>query len=143
MGERQARGSAPSTQRIRSKSWESIGRTGSLIARKASTHVSKARFARTYSALRGQLPPLWWKPPNRRWTKLKQQKSGQGEGTFRKRADGRWEARLRVGTQDGKRRRISVYGRTRAEVRDRLAKLQHDRARSLPVSTVKHSLAEF
>lgn len=42
-------------------------------------------------------------------------KRGQHEGNIYRRADGRWEARLRVGYRDGKRARKSVFGRTRAE----------------------------
>ena len=41
---------------------------------------------------------------------------GRGEGTFRRRADGRWEGRWREGDT-----RLSAYGRTRAEAKQRLA----------------------
>ncbi len=43
-------------------------------------------------------------------------KRGQHEGNIYHRADGRWEARLRVGYRNGKRARRSVFGKTRAEV---------------------------
>ncbi|AWN24261.1 hypothetical protein DKM44_14345 [Deinococcus irradiatisoli] len=48
-------------------------------------------------------------------------KKGNGEGTITKRKDGRWEARLTHGRRaDGRPRRITVYGKTRKEVADRL-----------------------
>jgi len=48
---------------------------------------------------------------------------GRGEGTIVKRKDGRWEARLTVGRDPstGKLKRISFYGRTRAEAAEKLA----------------------
>ena len=45
-------------------------------------------------------------------------KRANGEGTIRKRADGSWEARYMV---DGKRH--SIYGRTQAEARTKLAEV--------------------
>lgn len=51
---------------------------------------------------------------------------GNGEGTIssRKRPDGRWEAKMTHGRlPNGKPRRITVYGRTRKEVADKLAVL--------------------
>lgn len=52
---------------------------------------------------------------------------GHGEGTIRRRPDGRWEARVTVGLDEhGKQRRRSVYGRTRAEVAEKLARAQGD-----------------
>lgn len=47
---------------------------------------------------------------------------GNGEGSIRKRTDGKWEARYTAGhTPDGKQQRKSVYGRTRAEVAQKLS----------------------
>ena len=51
----------------------------------------------------------------------KSKKKGQGEGNIRQRSDGRWEARYTYGRDDdGKQVQRSVYGKTRAEVRDKL-----------------------
>ena len=49
---------------------------------------------------------------------------GNGEGSIRKRADGRWEGRYTVGTDyaTGKRIVKSIFGKSQAEVRDRLRK---------------------
>lgn len=49
---------------------------------------------------------------------------GHGEGSIVKRADGRWEGRLDLGWDAGRRQRKSVYGRTRVEVVDKLRRAQ-------------------
>ena len=45
---------------------------------------------------------------------------GNGEGSIRKRADGRWEGRYTVGTDyaTGKRIVKSIFGKSQSEVRD-------------------------
>jgi integrase len=53
-------------------------------------------------------------------------KRGNGEGTYKKRKDGRWEAQYSVYTPSGAKRK-SVYGRTKAEVGVKLRKVQADR----------------
>jgi integrase len=53
---------------------------------------------------------------------------GHGEGSIRKRADGRWEATIDLGFDDGKRKRLSVYARTRREVVDKLDELRGQRS---------------
>ena len=45
---------------------------------------------------------------------------GRGEGGITKRSDGRWMAQADLGWQDGKRRRKTLYGRTKREVQDKL-----------------------
>lgn len=47
---------------------------------------------------------------------------GRGEGSIVQRADGRWMARVDLGWQDGRRRRKTYYGRTRADVAAKLTK---------------------
>jgi len=49
---------------------------------------------------------------------------GHGEGAIYQRADGRWVGAVDLGWDDGKRRRRVLYGRTRAEVRERIRDLQ-------------------
>src|SRR5215218_7819073 len=51
---------------------------------------------------------------------------GNGEGTITRRKDGRWEARYYVPTLNGTKRKI-IYGKTQAEVRDKLTKALSDR----------------
>ena len=50
-----------------------------------------------------------------------------GEGSIRRRADGRWEARAYVLTPDGREVRRSVYGHSWDEVHSALTRLQADR----------------
>jgi integrase len=52
---------------------------------------------------------------------------GNGEGTITRRKDGRWEGRYYVPTENGPRRK-AIYGKTRAEVSDKLTKALSDRA---------------
>jgi integrase len=49
-----------------------------------------------------------------------------GEGTITRRKDGRWEARYYVPTVNGTKRK-TIYGKTQAEVRDKLTKALSDR----------------
>src|ERR687898_3560563 len=51
---------------------------------------------------------------------------GNGEGTITRRKDGRWEARHYVPTVNGTKRK-TIYGKTQAEVRDKLTKALSDR----------------
>jgi hypothetical protein len=46
---------------------------------------------------------------------------GEGSVSTHKRKDGRWEARIDLGWQGGKRRYKSFYGVTKAEASDKLA----------------------
>lgn len=57
-----------------------------------------------------------------------------GEGSIRRRPDGRWEGRLTLGMVDGKQRRVSVYGKTKAEVVAQMDRLRTERlAGALPL----------
>lgn len=59
---------------------------------------------------------------------------GHGEGSIRRRDENRWEARLYVASRDGGRRRVSIYGRTRAEVQRKLREVQQEYERgALPI----------
>jgi integrase len=55
----------------------------------------------------------------------------RGEGAVTQLPDGRWQARLDLGWQHGKRVRKAFYGRTRREVLDRLLRARADLARGL------------
>ena len=57
---------------------------------------------------------------------------GRGEGGITKRNDGRWMGQADLGWQDGKRRRKTVYGRTKGEVQDKLRETLHRKAHGLP-----------
>jgi integrase len=58
---------------------------------------------------------------------------GHGEGLIRKRSDGRWEGRLDTGQYGEGRQRKSVYGRTRADVVDKLRQARAVVDQGLPV----------
>lgn len=62
-----------------------------------------------------------------------------GEGSIRKRADGRWEARLSLA--NGKRR--SFFGKTQREVQQKLLKARHDQANGLLVSGPDQTVGQF
>ncbi len=70
-------------------------------------------------------------------------KRGQGEGTIRKRADGRWEALLSLGIVDGKPKRKSFYGKTRKEVADKLVAAQRELQQGGMVVTERQTVAQF
>ncbi|MEO2089760.1 MAG: site-specific integrase, partial [Gemmataceae bacterium] len=60
---------------------------------------------------------------------MARKKRGRGEGLIRQRTDGSWEARVSLGYDtDGKRQQRSVYGKTKADVQEKLRKLQNDAA---------------
>ncbi len=54
-----------------------------------------------------------------------------GEGSIFRRQDGRWAASLYVVTTKGRRKRTTLYGRTRAEVREKMTALQRDMDRGV------------
>lgn len=58
--------------------------------------------------------------------KPRKSKSANGAGGIRRRSDGRYEARLVIGYQDnGKPKRISIYGATEKEVRRKLTETKY------------------
>ncbi len=64
---------------------------------------------------------------------------GHGEGTITQRADGRWEARISLPA--GKRK--TLYGKTRKDVRDKLAAAQRDLANGLTPANNRQQLGPF
>ncbi|MBE3597256.1 MAG: site-specific integrase [Limnochordaceae bacterium] len=69
---------------------------------------------------------------------------GNGEGTIYRRKDGMWAAQIVVGRKpDGRLDRRSVYGKTRAEVAEKLAKLQTARSMGSVPKPTKLSVAEY
>ena len=53
---------------------------------------------------------------------MAKRKRVSGEGTYKKRKDGRWEAQYTVYTPSGTKRK-SVYGRTKQELAEKLRKI--------------------
>lgn len=71
-------------------------------------------------------------------------KRGNGEGSFRQRPDGRWEARLMVtDPATGQRRRLTWYGKTRTEVRAKLDEARRRHDQHLPVKDAALTVAEW
>jgi integrase len=68
---------------------------------------------------------------------------GYKDGGIRKRSDGRWEGTADVGVYGTGRRRKYVYGRTRAEVVEKLRSVQRTVTEGLPVIDERTTLAKF
>jgi integrase len=66
---------------------------------------------------------------------------GNGEGSIRKRNDGRWEGRYSVQTPDGPKQK-TVYGKTRKEVSDRLTEAMAGRNKGLVFDAGKVTVGE-
>ena len=64
-----------------------------------------------------------------------------GEGTYKKRKDGRWEAQYTVYTPYGTKRK-SVYGRTKQEVAEKLRKAVSERDSGLAFDAVNRGRRE-
>ena len=64
---------------------------------------------------------------------------GNGEGSIYRRKDGRWEAKY---TAEGAKRRV-LYGKTRKEVADKLAKALADRASGYTFDTENMTVGEY
>jgi integrase len=67
---------------------------------------------------------------------------GNGEGSITRRKDGRWEARYTAQTASGPKRRV-IYGRTRKEVADKLARVLADCASGLVFDDEGMTVAEY
>jgi integrase len=69
-------------------------------------------------------------------------KRGHGEGTIFERPDGRWVASVSLGYVDGKRKRKTIYGKTRKEVAGELTKILREQQLGGPQGS-KQTLAEW
>ena len=68
---------------------------------------------------------------------------GNGEGTIYRRKDGTWAAQITMGRKpDGRLDRRTVYGKTRAEVAEKLAKLQAARSSGTLAPPTKLTVGE-
>jgi integrase len=67
---------------------------------------------------------------------------GNGEGTISRRKDGRWEGRYYVSTEDGPKRKV-IYGKTRAEVSEKLTKALSDRANGIVYDNENITIGEY
>ncbi len=67
---------------------------------------------------------------------------GNGEGTITRRKDGRWEGKYTVYTAEGPKRR-ALYGKTRKEVADKLARALADRASGYTFDAENMTVGEY
>jgi integrase len=74
---------------------------------------------------------------------VKEKRRGKGEGTIYQRPDGSWCAIVNHGVVDGKRRRTSLYGKTRKEVVAKLRKLQLETHQGLVADGPKQTVAQY
>jgi integrase len=65
-----------------------------------------------------------------------------GEGTITRRKDGRWEARYYVPTVNGTKRKM-IYGKTQAEVRDKLTKALSNRIDGIVYDDENMTVGEY
>lgn len=68
---------------------------------------------------------------------------GAGDGSILERPDGRWEARLDLGWENGKRKRRSFYGKTRAGARDKLKAAMTTKERGLAIPGERLTVAAY
>lgn len=69
---------------------------------------------------------------------------GANEGSIYKRSrDGKWVAVLNLGYADGRRRRKTFVGKTRAKVQRELGRALSDHERGLPVRTERQTVADY
>ena len=69
---------------------------------------------------------------------------GHGEGSiYRRESDGKWCCVIDLGRVDGKRRRKTIYGRTRKEVSEKLKAVLRDQQQRLPITTERQTVEQF
>ncbi len=73
----------------------------------------------------------------------KNRRRAPGEGLVRQRADGRWEARIDLGWINGKRVRRPYYGRTQAEVLEKLTKARASLKLGFPVAVDRQTVGAY
>lgn len=66
-----------------------------------------------------------------------------GEGSYRQRSNGLWEASTRYTAADGERKRLSVYGKTRAEARGKLNDARKRIAEGAPPRDDKQTIGSW
>ncbi len=72
-----------------------------------------------------------------------QRRRGKGEGSITRLADGRWQARVDLGFEGGKRVRKAFYGKTRKEVQAKLMTALNDHQRGLPLPNERQTVGQF
>ncbi|MEU4128190.1 site-specific integrase [Streptomyces wuyuanensis] len=70
-------------------------------------------------------------------------KRANGEGSITKRKDGTYHGRVYVTTTSGIRKRVSVYGKTRDDVREKITNLQAQENQGIPVPDTNMKLEDY
>jgi hypothetical protein len=70
-------------------------------------------------------------------------RSANGEGTLYRRKDGRWEGAAYVLTTSGARKRVRVYGATRAEVHGKLTEAKAKNQQGIPAADKSWPLGDY
>jgi integrase len=73
----------------------------------------------------------------------KSKRRGAGEGLVRLRKDGRWEARLTLGWEGGKRKTKSYFAATQADVQEKLLAARSNLAHGLLISAKAQTIGAF
>lgn len=68
---------------------------------------------------------------------------GHGEASFGQRPNGTWYASKRLGWEDGKRKRIVKYGKTKAEAREKLRRAEEDHRKGVSTSAASITVEQF
>lgn len=68
---------------------------------------------------------------------------GHGEGSISQRPDGRWQGRLELGWENGKRQRKTLYGKTRKAVAAKLTKALTDARTGELIADERQTVAQF
>jgi integrase len=68
---------------------------------------------------------------------------GKDEGAIYRRADGLWVASLNLGTVNGKRKRKTVYGKTRREVTEKLRELQQQHQSGVNLAAERQTVEQY
>jgi integrase len=75
---------------------------------------------------------------------MARKRRGRGEGSISERTDGLWEAKVSLGYDgQGKRRRKTLYGKTKAEVQEKLRVLQNSEANGTLAESTKLTVAQY
>ncbi|MDP9357813.1 MAG: site-specific integrase [Chloroflexota bacterium] len=74
---------------------------------------------------------------------VKRRTRGQNEGSIYQRANGRWVAVLNLGWKDGKRDRKYLYGKTRAEVAEKLTEALNKHRLGQRVDVERQTVVQF
>jgi integrase len=74
---------------------------------------------------------------------MSNQRRSSGEGSVFQRQDGRWSAIIDLGYVNGKRKRKTIYGKTKKEVTDKLRQLQQEQAQGKDVGAERRTVQQF